>query len=223
MGIVIWIIVGAIAGFVASKVLTGKGMGLLWDIVVGILGAFLGGWLAGLAGIPVSTGTFSISGLLAAFVGARQGLHHVHPRSVRLRLDQRAPEITGHLFGQYVRTLPRATQRTRLSVAGGRPATPNEKGFLGVEHPAVGERSENDQENHGAHEGGEEPADRERPSADGDADEACQPAAQERSQDADHDVPQQAHAFAAEHLARDEPGDRADDDPDQNAHVFLNL
>ena len=70
MGIVIWIIVGAIAGFVASKVLTGKGMGLLWDIVVGILGAFLGGWLAGLAGIPVRTGTFSISGLLAAFVGA---------------------------------------------------------------------------------------------------------------------------------------------------------
>lgn len=70
MGIVIWIIVGAIAGFVASKVLTGKGMGLVWDIVVGILGAFLGGWLAGLVGIPVSTGTFSVSGLLAAFVGA---------------------------------------------------------------------------------------------------------------------------------------------------------
>jgi uncharacterized membrane protein YeaQ/YmgE (transglycosylase-associated protein family) len=70
MGIVIWIIVGAIAGFVASKVLSGKGMGLLWDIVVGILGAFLGGWLAGLAGIRVATGTFSVSGLLAAFVGA---------------------------------------------------------------------------------------------------------------------------------------------------------
>jgi len=70
MGIVIWIIVGAIAGFVASKVLTGKGMGLVWDIVVGILGAFLGGWLAGLVGIPVSTGTFSVSGLLDAFVGA---------------------------------------------------------------------------------------------------------------------------------------------------------
>ena len=70
MGILVWIIVGAIAGFVASKVLTGKGMGLLWDIVVGILGAFLGGWLAGLAGIPVATGTFTVSGLLAAFVGA---------------------------------------------------------------------------------------------------------------------------------------------------------
>jgi len=70
MGILVWIVVGAIAGFVASKVLTGKGMGLIWDIVVGILGAFLGGWLAGLAGIKVNTGTFTVSGVLAAFVGA---------------------------------------------------------------------------------------------------------------------------------------------------------
>ena len=70
MGIVVWIIVGAIAGFLASKVLTGKGMGLLWDIVVGILGAFLGGWLAGLAGLPISSGTFTIGGIVAAFVGA---------------------------------------------------------------------------------------------------------------------------------------------------------
>ncbi len=70
MGILIWIIVGAIAGFVASKVLTGRGMGLLWDIVVGILGAFLGGWLAGLVGMPVATGTFTVGGLVAAFVGA---------------------------------------------------------------------------------------------------------------------------------------------------------
>jgi uncharacterized membrane protein YeaQ/YmgE (transglycosylase-associated protein family) len=70
IGILVWIIVGAIAGFLASKVLTGKGMGLLWDIVVGILGAFLGGWLASLVGMPVSTGTFTVGGLVAAFVGA---------------------------------------------------------------------------------------------------------------------------------------------------------
>jgi Transglycosylase associated protein. len=50
--------------------LSGKGMGLLWDIVVGILGAFLGGWLAGLVGLPVDPGTFTIGGLLSAFVGA---------------------------------------------------------------------------------------------------------------------------------------------------------
>lgn len=70
MGIVIWIIVGAIAGFVASQVVKGRGMGLLWDIVVGIIGAFLGGWLASLAGIGVSVGTFTIGGILSAIVGA---------------------------------------------------------------------------------------------------------------------------------------------------------
>ena len=70
MGIVIFIIVGAIAGFAASKVVRGKGMGLVWDIVVGIVGAFLGGFLASLVGLPVSTGSFTVGGLLAALVGA---------------------------------------------------------------------------------------------------------------------------------------------------------
>ena len=67
MGFIVWIIVGAIAGFLASKVLTGKGMGLLWDIVVGILGAFLGGWLAGLMGISVGNIVMEV---VVAFVGA---------------------------------------------------------------------------------------------------------------------------------------------------------
>src|SRR5579864_9296592 len=67
MAFIVWIIVGAIAGFLASKVLTGRGMGLVWDIVVGILGAFLGGWLAGLAGIAV---TNIVVEIIVAFVGA---------------------------------------------------------------------------------------------------------------------------------------------------------
>ena len=67
MGFIVWIIVGAIAGFLASKVLTGKGMGLLWDIVVGILGAFLGGWLASLVGISVGNIVMEV---VVAFVGA---------------------------------------------------------------------------------------------------------------------------------------------------------
>ena len=67
MGFIVWIIVGAVAGFLASKVLTGKGMGLLWDIVVGILGAFLGGWLAGLVGISVGNIVMEV---VVAFVGA---------------------------------------------------------------------------------------------------------------------------------------------------------
>jgi uncharacterized membrane protein YeaQ/YmgE (transglycosylase-associated protein family) len=67
IGFIVWIIVGGIAGFLASKVLTGKGMGLIWDIVVGILGGFLGGWLAGLAGIATTNLLIEI---IVAFVGA---------------------------------------------------------------------------------------------------------------------------------------------------------
>ena len=67
MDFIVWIIVGGIAGFLASKVLTGRGMGLIWDIVVGILGGFLGGWLAGLAGVAV---TNILVEVLVAFVGA---------------------------------------------------------------------------------------------------------------------------------------------------------
>jgi len=67
MGFIVWIIVGGIAGFLASKVLTGRGMGLIWDIVVGILGGFLGGWLAGLAGIATTNIVLEI---VVAFVGA---------------------------------------------------------------------------------------------------------------------------------------------------------
>ena len=66
-GFIVWIIVGAIAGFLASKVLTGRGMGLIWDIVVGILGGFLGGWLAGLVGIAA---TNIVMDVVVAFVGA---------------------------------------------------------------------------------------------------------------------------------------------------------
>jgi uncharacterized membrane protein YeaQ/YmgE (transglycosylase-associated protein family) len=67
MGLIVFIIVGAIAGFLAGQVMTGRGLGLIWDIVVGILGAFLGGWLAGLVGIAVNN---IIVEVLVAFVGA---------------------------------------------------------------------------------------------------------------------------------------------------------
>ena len=65
--IVVWIIVGLIAGFLASKVVAGHGMGLIWDIVVGILGAFVGGWLASLLGIAV---TNILVQVVVAFIGA---------------------------------------------------------------------------------------------------------------------------------------------------------
>ncbi len=65
--LLVLLLVGLVAGFLAGKVMTGRGLGLIWDIVVGVLGAFVGGWLAGAMGIAVG-------GLLAevviAFIGA---------------------------------------------------------------------------------------------------------------------------------------------------------
>ena len=67
VNLIVWLIVGAVAGYLASKVLTGKGMGIIWDIVVGILGALLGGFLLGLIGISASNIFMEI---VIAFVGA---------------------------------------------------------------------------------------------------------------------------------------------------------
>ena len=65
--VIVLLLVGFIAGFLASKVMSGSGMGLIWDIVVGVLGAFLGGWLAGLLGIAVGG---LLAEIVVAFIGA---------------------------------------------------------------------------------------------------------------------------------------------------------
>ncbi len=62
-----WLLVGLIAGFLASRVMRGGGYGLIGDIVVGLIGAFLGGWLASFLGI----GSFGLIGtIVIAFIGA---------------------------------------------------------------------------------------------------------------------------------------------------------
>jgi uncharacterized membrane protein YeaQ/YmgE (transglycosylase-associated protein family) len=66
--ILIFILVGLIAGFLASKVVLGKGRGWFLDIVIGILGAVLGGWLADLLHISIGYGIFGQ--IAVAFVGA---------------------------------------------------------------------------------------------------------------------------------------------------------
>ncbi|MDX2437302.1 MAG: GlsB/YeaQ/YmgE family stress response membrane protein [Acidobacteriota bacterium] len=65
--IVVFLIIGAIAGWLAGVVMKGGGFGLLGDIVVGIIGAFVGGWLFGVLGI--FAGGF-IGAVITAFVGA---------------------------------------------------------------------------------------------------------------------------------------------------------
>lgn len=70
---IIWIVVGAILGWLASMIMGRSAQqGLLLDIVVGIVGALLGGWLiAPLFGTgTINQGDFSISGLLVSLLGA---------------------------------------------------------------------------------------------------------------------------------------------------------
>ena len=71
MGLFTWIIVGLIAGWLAGKVMKGRGFGLIGDIVIGIIGALLGGWLAGaLFNIQNAISGFNIQTLLVAFIGS---------------------------------------------------------------------------------------------------------------------------------------------------------
>ena len=68
MGILAWIIVGLIAGWLAGKVMKGGGYGALVDIILGILGGVLGGWLFGLVGLWPGRGL--IGSIIVAFIGA---------------------------------------------------------------------------------------------------------------------------------------------------------
>ena len=68
MGWLAWIIVGGIAGWLASMVMRSR-QGLVMDIVVGIIGAFIGGFLLSALGTPGVTG-FNLWSVLVAFIGA---------------------------------------------------------------------------------------------------------------------------------------------------------
>jgi uncharacterized membrane protein YeaQ/YmgE (transglycosylase-associated protein family) len=66
--ILIWLIIGAIAGWLAGVVVKGGGFGLLGDIVVGIIGAFVGGWLLPRLGVHLGVGLVAI--IASATIGA---------------------------------------------------------------------------------------------------------------------------------------------------------
>jgi len=67
-GIIAWLVIGAVAGWLAGVLVKGGGFGLLVDILVGIVGAFIGGWLAGLLGIGVGGGI--AASIVTATIGA---------------------------------------------------------------------------------------------------------------------------------------------------------
>lgn len=69
MSIIAWIVLGLIAGFIGSKVVNKTGEGVVVDIILGVVGALVGGWLFNTFGMAGVSG-LNIYSLLVAVVGA---------------------------------------------------------------------------------------------------------------------------------------------------------
>jgi uncharacterized membrane protein YeaQ/YmgE (transglycosylase-associated protein family) len=69
MSIIAWLVLGLIAGFTASKIVNRQGEGLLINLVLGVVGAEVGGWVFRLFGMSGVTG-FNLYSLLVAVLGA---------------------------------------------------------------------------------------------------------------------------------------------------------
>lgn len=69
MSILMWLIVGLVAGVLASMVMGGTGYGIIGDIIIGIVGAFVGGWLLSALGANSPIGGLP-GQILVAFIGA---------------------------------------------------------------------------------------------------------------------------------------------------------
>ena len=71
MGLLTWLIVGVIVGWLAGMVIKGRGFGLIGNIVVGVIGALIGGWLAGaVLNIHNPISGFNLTTFIVAFLGA---------------------------------------------------------------------------------------------------------------------------------------------------------
>jgi len=66
--LLIWLALGAVAGFIAGQLMKGRGFGVLGNIIVGILGSFLGGFIFNQLG--VSAGGGMIGSIITAVIGA---------------------------------------------------------------------------------------------------------------------------------------------------------
>lgn len=69
MGIIAWIIVGLVAGWLAGQIMKGSGYGLVGDLVLGLVGAVLGGWLVGLVA-PAAEPSGLLGSIVVATIGA---------------------------------------------------------------------------------------------------------------------------------------------------------
>jgi uncharacterized membrane protein YeaQ/YmgE (transglycosylase-associated protein family) len=67
-GIVVWLVTGGLAGFLASKLVMGGGLGVVWNVIVGIIGAVIAGYL--LPGYMPPIGGPFVNAVITAFIGA---------------------------------------------------------------------------------------------------------------------------------------------------------
>ena len=71
MGLLSWIVVGLIAGWLAGRVMKGSGYGLIGDIVIGVIGGLLGGWIASsVLNLGAGVSGINLESILVAFAGA---------------------------------------------------------------------------------------------------------------------------------------------------------
>lgn len=77
-----WIILGLIAGFIASKIVNKEGSGIILDIVLGVIGAVVGGWLFAFFGATGVTG-FNVYSMFVAVIGSVAVLWIYHAVSGR--------------------------------------------------------------------------------------------------------------------------------------------
>jgi uncharacterized membrane protein YeaQ/YmgE (transglycosylase-associated protein family) len=82
MSLIVWIVLGLVAGFIASKLVNRTGEGMLLDILLGIVGSVVGGWLFRAFGMPGVTG-LNVYSVVVAVIGAAVLLIAYHALSGR--------------------------------------------------------------------------------------------------------------------------------------------
>ena len=69
MTLIYLLIIGAISGWLAGQIMKGGGYGLLGNIILGIIGSFVGGWLLGVLNISLNIGSATVSTIIQAVIG----------------------------------------------------------------------------------------------------------------------------------------------------------
>lgn len=70
MTIIYILIIGAVSGWLAGQIMKGGGFGLLWNIILGIVGSFVGGWVFGLLNISLNVGSATVNTIIQSVIGA---------------------------------------------------------------------------------------------------------------------------------------------------------